>query len=71
MRFKATAHQAFGVGTPLAEIVIDVNGRDPGVPAAVFEFGEPCRDWQRVFQDLVAIREFEMVYNVDQDESDG
>jgi hypothetical protein len=65
MRFKAAAHQAFGVGTPLAEIVIDVNGRDAGAPAAVFELGQPCRHWQRVFQDPVAIREFEVIDNVD------
>src|SRR6185369_3195256 len=71
MRFKAAAHQAFGVGTSLAEIVIDVNGRDAGAPAAVLELGQPCRHWQRVFQDLVAIREFEMIDYVDQDESDG
>ena len=70
MRFKATAHQAFGVGTPLAEIVVDVNGGDTGAPAAVFELGQSCRHWQGIFQDLVAIREFEMVDDVDQDESD-
>jgi hypothetical protein len=71
IRFKAVVHQAFGVGTPLAEIVIDVNGRDAGAPAAVFELGQPRRHWQRVFQDLIAIREFEMIDHVDQDEGDG
>src|SRR5689334_15498910 len=46
IRFKATAHQAFGIGTPLAEIVIDVYGRDAGPTAAALELGKPCGNWQ-------------------------
>ena len=71
IRCKAAAHKALGIGTPLAEIIVDVDGGDAGAPAPLLEFGQTAGHRQGVFQDLVAVREFEMIDDVNEDECDG
>ena len=71
MRGQAASHQTAGIGTPLAEIIVDIDCGNARAPAPLFEFGQTVGHGQGIFQDLVAIREFEMIDNVDQDESDG
>jgi len=70
-RYQAAVHQALRIRTPLAEIIVNVDGGNTCMPAPTLEFGQTISHWQCVFQDLITVGELEMIDDVNEDECHG
>ena len=58
-RYQAAFHKTLGIGTPLAEIIVDIDGGNARAPAPLLQFGQRTGFGQGVLQDLVGVRELE------------
>ena len=67
--FEAVVDDVIEFRLPAAEIVVDVDGRNTGFGGAFLERGYLWRDFHGLFEELLASRKFEVVNDVDQQQS--
>ena len=69
--FQAMRHLGLEVAPPAAEVVVDVDDGNAGAAGLRLEFGDPFRHGFGEPLEWVALGEFEIVDDVDQEQSDG
>ena len=68
---QAVLHLRSEIRLPLAEIVIHINGNDPGVGRTLFQRCDSIRHSPSVFQERFVSFEVEIVDDIDEDQRDG